>query len=149
MNLRTYYQGPFYSRIDKGQAIAYPVSGALVTASDYLAFALCFTVIGAGLLESTVIAYIVGLVISYLLNRYWVFKKGADKQAEGSSLWRYALFLAINLVITYVMLWAMENWFGINPYLGKVVVNFFMFFWIYLGNNYFVFRGIKTGPIQL
>jgi putative flippase GtrA len=149
MNLRTYYQGPFYTRIDKGQVIAYPVSGALVTLSDYLTFALCFSVFGLELFASTAIAYVVGLVVSYVLNRYWVFRKSADKQTEGASLWRYGTFLAVNLAITYVMLWVMENWFGINPYIGKIVVNFFMFFWIYLGNTYFVFRGVKTGPIQL
>lgn len=149
MNLKTFYQGPFYTRIDKGQAIAYPFAGALVTAADYLAFALCFSVVGIGLFEATATAYVIGLVASYVLNRYWVFKKGADKQTEGASLWRYAAFLAVNLAITYAMLWAMESWFGITPYIGKFVVSFFMFFWVYLGNTYFVFRGIKTGPIQL
>lgn len=149
MILRTYYQGPFLSRVDKSQAIAYPVSGAIVTTADYSTFALLFTVLDTGLLVATVVAYIIGLVTSYLLNRYWVFRKNADTQAEATSLWRYGTFLAVNLVITYVMLWAMENWFGITPYIGKFVVGFFMFFWIFLGNNYFVFKGVKTGPIQL
>lgn len=149
MNLHPYYQVPFYRRVDKAQAIAYPVSGVLVTLSDYLIFGLFFTLLSTGLLESTVIAYAVGLVVSYLLNRFWVFRKGASKQSEATSLWRYVVFLAVNLVITYAMLWAMEAWFGISPYIGKLVVNGFMFFWIYLGNTYFVFRGIKTGPIQL
>lgn len=149
MTLHLYYQGPFYKRVDKAQAIAYPVSGALVTLSDYLTFTVFFSLLNTGLLQATVVAYIVGLVVSYLLNRYWVFRKGANKQSERTSVVRYAIFLAVNLVITYAMLWAMENWFGISPYIGKVVVNVFMFFWIYLGDTYFVFRGIKTGPIEL
>jgi len=149
MNLHTYYQGPFYTRVDKGQAIAYPVAGALVSLSDYLSFGWLFSILGTGLLGATVGAYIVGLVASYALNRFWVFKKGANKQAEVSSIWRYFVFLAINLAITYAMLWAMETWFDITPYIGKFIVGFFMFFWIYWGNTFFVFRGVKTGPIQL
>lgn len=149
MNLHTYYQGPFLTRLDKGQAIAYPASGAITSISDYAAFGLLFSVLNANLFVATAGAYIVGLVVSYLLNRYWVFKKGAGQQGEATNVWRYLVFLAINLLITYGMLWAMETWFGLSPYIGKFVVGFFMFFWIYLGNTLFVFRGVKTGPIQL
>jgi len=149
MNLHTYYQGPFLTRVDKGRAVAYPVAGAMVSLSDYLVFGLLFSVLGSGLLVATAGAYVIGLVISYLLNRFWVFRKGANKQAEASSIWRYVAFLGVNLLITYAMLWAMETQLGISPYIGKFAVGFFMFFWIYLGNTFFVFRGVKTGPIQL
>ena len=149
MNLHPYYQGPFYNRIDKALAVAYIVSGFITSAADYLTFTLFFTLIPIGLFQATVIAYIVGLVVSYIQNRYWVFRKGAGRQAEATNLWRYAVFLLINLGITYLMLWALQTYFGLTPYLGKFVVGFFMFFWIYLGNTYFVFRGPKMGPIKL
>lgn len=149
MVLRPYYQAPFYKQIDKSHLVSYPLSGFITTVSDYSTFWLFFTVLDNSLLVATVIAYCVGLVVSYLQNRFWVFKKGANKQSEAASLWRYATFLVINLGITYAMLWAMENWFGITPYIGKLIVNVFMFFWIYLGNTFWVFRGEKTGPIQI
>jgi putative flippase GtrA len=147
--MRLYYQGPFYSRIDRTQLVAYMVTGAVVTAADYGAFVLFFSVWNLGLFLATVGAYIVGLIVSYILSRYWVFRKGADKQSGATSVTRYIVFLAINLLLTYLMLWAIERWFGITPYIGKFVVNFFMFFWIYLGNTYWVFAGEKIGPIKL
>ncbi|HSE29148.1 MAG TPA: GtrA family protein [Candidatus Saccharimonadales bacterium] len=149
MTLHPYYQGPFYTRVDKAQLVSYPLSGLITTLSDYATFWLFFTVLDSGLLIATVLAYCVGLIVSYVQNRYWVFKKGASKQSEGASLWRYATFLVVNLTITYVMLWLMEDFWSITPYIGKIVVNVFMFFWIYLGNTYWVFRGEKTGPIQI
>lgn len=149
MNLRLYYQGPFYSRIDHELLVAYVVSGAIVTLSDYSAFTVCFSFLHSGLLVSTVAAYMVGLVVSYILNRYWVYRKSAARQSESTSLWRYIIFLAFNLVLTYFMLWTMQNGLGITPYIGKLVVNTFMFFWIYAGNAYWVFRGEKEGPIKL
>lgn len=149
MILRLYYQGPFYSRIDKDQVVAYPIAGVLVTLADYAMFALCFTLLGTGLLAATVVAYIFGLVVSYLLNRFWVFRKGANKQSEASSLVRYGIFLAANLAITYAILWWLQDWLGLTPYIGKLVVGAFMFFWIYIGNKYFVFKGRNTGPIKL
>ena len=149
MNLRLYYQGPFYTRIDRGLIVAYMVTGAVVTASDFGAFTLCFSVLNLGLLWSTIIAYLVGLVVSYVLNRYWVYRKGADNQSQAKGMWRYATFLAFNLALTYFMLWIMEYGLGISPYIGKFIVNFFMFFWIYIGNAYWVFAGEKEGPIKL
>jgi putative flippase GtrA len=149
MNLRLYYQGPFFSRIDRAQLVAYMVTGAVVTLADYGAFAALFSGMNMGLLTATVGAYIVGLVVSYVLSRYWVFRKSADRQSSITSMWRYIVFLAVNLGITYLMLWVMETWFGITPYIGKFVVNAFMFFWIYLGNTYWVFAGERIGPIKL
>lgn len=149
MNLRLYYQGPFYTRIDRGLIVAYMVTGAVVTLSDFGTFTLFFSVFNMGLLAATVIAYLVGLVVSYVLNRYWVYRKSADNQSQAKSIWRYLTFLAFNLALTYAMLWAMENWFAISPYIGKFVVNAFMFFWIYIGNAFWVFAGEKEGPIKL
>lgn len=149
MVIRPYYQGPFYSRIDHKLLFAYMASGFITSLSDYLTFTICFSYINTGLLLATIIAYVVGLTVSYLQNRFWVFRHGADRQNEATSLWRYGTFLVVNLGITYVMLWALEQWFGISPYIGKFIVAGFMFFWIYLGNTFWVFHGERTGPIQL
>jgi len=148
MVIRPYYQSPSFARIDKRMLVTYMLAGAVTTLTDYATFTLFFSVWNQGLLTATVVAYIAGLVVSYVLNRYVVFTKGADRQSAASSLWRYAVFLGVNLVITYIILWALEQ-VGITPYIGKLVVGAFMFFWIYWGNQAFVFRGEKTGPIQL
>ena len=148
MVIRPYYQGPFLSRVDKGMLFRYMSAGAVTTLTDYAVFTLVFSYVNGGLLAATVSAYGAGLIVSYLLNRYFVFSKGANRQSAATSLWRYASFLLVNLVITYIMLWALEQ-IGITPYIGKLVVGAFMFFWIYWGNTAFVFRGEKTGPIQL
>ena len=149
MVIHPYYQGPFLTRIDKRLLIEYMLAGALTTGSDYAVFTLSFTVLDQGLLAATIYAYIVGLIVSFLFNRYVVFKKTADRQSMGTSLWRYIAFLFVNLIITYLILWFLEVNFGINPYLGKLIVGAFMFFWIYLGNKLWVFHGERTGPIQL
>lgn len=148
MVIRPYYQGPAYARIDKAMLAKYMAAGAVTTLTDYTFFTLFFSVWPMGLLTATVAAYIAGLVVSYLLNRYWVFDHGGDRQSAATSLWRYAVFLFVNLVITYIILWALEL-VGISPYFGKLIVGAFMFFWIYWGNMNFVFSGDKTGPIKL
>lgn len=149
MVIHPYYQGPFYAKIDRRMLAAYVMAGALTTIADYVAFTVVFSVVTSGLLAATVGAYLFGLVVSYVLNRYWVFHKGANRQSAATSLGRYVVFLAVNLGITYALLWMLEQWFGISPYLGKLVVGAFMFFWIYAGNTLWVFKGEKVGPIKL
>jgi len=149
MVIHPYYQGPFLARIDKRLLGEYVLAGAITTGSDYATFTLSFTVLNQGLLAATIYAYVVGLVVSYLFNRYLVFKKTADRQSNGTSLWRYIIFLFVNLVVTYGILWFLEANFNITPYLGKLIVGAFMFFWIYLGNKLWVFHGERMGPIQL
>ena len=149
MVIHPYYQGPFFARIDKRLLVEYMLAGALTTASDYATFSVSFSMLNQGLLAATIYAYIVGLAVSFVFNRYVVFKKTADRQSMSTSVWRYATFLLVNLGITYLILAFLENNFGITPYLGKFVVGAFMFFWIYLGNKLWVFQGERMGPIQL
>ena len=121
--------------------IFYLVTGALTSLTDYSLFFLVFNILTAGLLWATGVAYVGGLLVSFILSRYWVFKKNATGQEFKTSAWRYGSLLVINLIITYLMLWAMEQWFGLTPLLGKFVVWFFMIFWIYGANKYWVFKG--------
>lgn len=149
MVIHPYYQGPFLTRIDKRLIVGYIIAGIITTGSDYLTFTLLFSVLNQGLLAATIAAYVVSLAVSYLFNRYLIFKKSADRQSNSTSLWRYIVFLLVNLGITYLMIWFLEVNFGISPYVGKLIVGAFMFFWIYLGNKLWVFRAERIGPIQL
>jgi putative flippase GtrA len=111
------------------------------SAADYFTFFMLFWVANSGLLIATIAAYIVGLIVNYLLSRFWVYKDKAKGLRMFTSVWRYATILVVNLIITYIMLWAMENWLGLTPLLGKFVVWFFMTFWNYAANRLWVFKG--------
>lgn len=121
--------------------IGYLIAGALTSLTDYSLFFVFLNVVDAGLLAATIVAYVGGLLVSYALSRYWVFRKNAQGQQVATSVWRYGTLLAVNLVITYLMLWALENWLGISPLIGKFIVWFFMIFWIYAANRVWVFKG--------
>lgn len=149
MNIHPYYHNPFFVHItgnDRKTAIAYILAGALVAASDYITFTL---LLPHGLLWATVTAYLVGLTTSYALNRYWVYRRKAEEQSVTTSVSRYITMLAVNLLLTYIFLWLLETYVGISPFIGKFIVGFFMFFWIYLTNRLWVFKGQKEGPIRI
>ena len=143
--IHPYYKAPIFFRLLRSgeikTIIQYLVSGALTSGSDYTVFFICLNMLNAGLLIATVAAYIVGLVVSFLLNRYWVFDQNASGSQFATNVWRYSTLLIVNLLITYAMLWALEQWFGISPLIGKFIVWFFMIFWIYAADKFWVFRG--------
>lgn len=119
----------------------YLITGAITSATDYSLFFLFFNIFNAGLLAATIVAYIGGLIISYLQSRYIVFKKGATGQKFTTSAGRYITILVVNLGITYGMLWVMEAWFGLTPLIGKFIVWTFLIFWNFFINKYWVFKG--------
>ncbi len=121
--------------------IFYLLAGLITSLTDYVLFFIFFNVLSAGLLLATIIAYIGGLIISYVQSRYIVFRKSAVGQKFTTSAWRYIVLLIINLAITYLMLLAMEIWFGLTPLIGKFIVWTFLIFWNYVANKYWVFKG--------
>lgn len=143
--IHPYYKSPFALRLARSgelaSMIAYLVSGALTSLADYSLFYLVLQLWGDSLLAATAIAYIGGLLVSYLLNRFWVFKYNAKGERFGTSIWRYGLLLLLNFGITYAMLWAMEYYFGISPFIGKFIVWTFMIFWNYIVGKLWVFKG--------
>jgi putative flippase GtrA len=110
--IRPYYHRPYLLRLyqqgEIGLIVQYLTAGFIVTCVDYGSFVLFFNILAMGLFVATVVGYVGGLIISYLLNRYWVFKKNSGEQSTKSAIFRYSLLLFINLLITYGMLWAMD-----------------------------------------
>lgn len=143
--IHPYYRAPYFYRLQRsgelGTVTLYLVTSAVVSGVDYATFWLFYNPLSVGLLEATAVAYVAGLVTSYALNRYWVFVKNASGQQFTTSVFRYATLLLVNFILTYLMLWAMQDLLGISPFIGKFVVWTFLIFWNYAMDKIWVFRG--------
>lgn len=143
--IHPYYRAPYFYRLQRsgelGTIVLYLLTSAIVSGVDYGTFWLFFNPLGVGLFEATAAAYIAGLVTSYALNRYWVFQKNATGQQFRTSAFRYGTLLFANFLLTYVMLWAMQDLLGISPFIGKFVVWTFLIFWNYIMDKIWVFKG--------
>jgi putative flippase GtrA len=143
--IHPYYRAPYFYKLQRSGEIwtivQYLVTSAIVSSVDYLSFWIFYNPLNAGLLTSTAIAYIAGLITSYFLNRFWVFQKNAAGEQFTTSAFRYGALLLVNFLITYGMLLAMQNWLGISPFIGKFVVWTFLIFWNYAMDKVWVFKG--------
>lgn len=143
--IHPYYKTPslvsLYRSGELRTVILYLLAGAVTSLTDYALFVLCFNALETGLLIATIVAYIGGLIVSFIQSRFVVFKKIADGQKLTTSFWRYGTILLVNLALTYLILWMLEVWLGITPLIGKFVVWTFLIFWNFAINKLWVFKG--------
>lgn len=84
------------ANILNSQITRFLITGGLAFAAEYTCFMLLFYILEAGLLVSNMISFATGLLISFSLNRLWVFNsKGSPK----SQAVVYTVLAVINLFI--------------------------------------------------
>lgn len=103
-----------------GQMVRFGASGGATVLADYLSFSLLYAA-GAPLFVATLASLLAGFVVSFTLNRQWVFHADATHAQKKMTmqLLLYALLLTINIVITYFFIRYMQN-MGVDPYLAKI-----------------------------
>jgi putative flippase GtrA len=120
------------------QFIQYLISGGAYFWSGYLVFFICDKGLGFNLWWAKLSANVVGWIVNYTLQRYWVFNskqlKGHNTQVTG----RYLFITLINFVMDYFIVAGLKA-VGISPYLGQFASAGFFTFWNYFWYRFWVF----------
>ncbi|MDP5254465.1 MULTISPECIES: GtrA family protein [unclassified Vibrio] len=99
-----------------GQVLRFAMVGAINSSVSYVSFVLLHWWLGLYLLAS-VAAYGIGVMVSFFLNRHFVFQ--AQKRAG-----QVGAFIAVNgtsLLISTALLYVLVDGVGINVYVGQGV----------------------------
>jgi putative flippase GtrA len=118
----------------------YLITGALAFGCDYGLYVLLVTLLiegaskrgsGNGVIPINILCCTCGFLVSFLLNRIWVFKAGGEWKKQ---LVRYGILFTINMIWTNAVLYLMIDRFLFNVLLAKLfiismvtIVNFFAF----------------------
>ena len=133
-------------RISKNRADAFQrimkflVSGSLAAITEYVSFAVMEKA-GIILIASQTISFLCGFVVSFLLNRAWVFK---SKEKASRQLMKYGLLAAINLVLTNLVMNCMVYVLHVNSLIAKILVMAMVAFWNYIIFSKLIFQQAKT-----
>lgn len=120
------------------QVIQYAITGGAWFWSGYGMFALLFSVFNFDIVPAKIISYIFGLIVNFILERFWVFdSKDARKELDKVSV-RYVVLSAVNLGIDTFIVWGLAE-LGLTPYLGQFVSAGFFTVWNYLWYRFWVF----------
>lgn len=143
--IHPYAHNPNFKRLlrleKRSGVIKYTIAGIIIWSSDFIVFYLLLRQFNFDLVVATVGAYICGITVSYLISRYWVFSRDVNGMGQATNLFRYSVMLGINLVLIYLILQGLSSYFSIDPIIGKFYVAFFMYFWTYITNKLWVFKG--------
>jgi len=121
------------------QFIEYMVAGGAFFWSGYLTFAVLDGIFGLPLFIAKQSANIIGLLVNYILEDQWVFKKGKSKRNyDKRRTNRYIIITIINFGIDYVIVSQLKDR-GITPYIGQFVSAGFFTIWNFVWYKYWVF----------
>lgn len=133
-------------RISKNRADAFQrimkflVSGSLAAITEYTSF-MVMEKAGIILIASQTISFLCGFVVSFLLNRAWVFK---SKEKASRQLMKYGLLAAINLVLTNLVMNCMVYVLHINSLVAKISVMAMVAVWNYIIFSKLIFQQAKA-----
>lgn len=113
------------------------VAGGSAAAVEYAAFfALQFTFGPKWLLVNQSLSFSCGFVVSFLLNRHWVFRSNGEVRHE---LLKYGIVAAINLAAGNLAIFLLVGPAGIHPLVSKFLVMGMIAAWNYLVFSRLVF----------
>lgn len=116
----------------------YMISGGAYFWSGYATFFVLDSILHASFFWAKSVATLLGWLVNYALQRYWVFRnpKLQKHQAEVTS--RYVAITLVNFVLDYLIVYGLKV-VGISPYIGQFVSSAFFTVWNYVWYKYWVF----------
>lgn len=131
-----------YSKADIKQIVQYSITGGAWFWSGYAMFALCFGVLGLDIITAKIISYTFGLIVNFLLERFWVFEsKSARKDLDQVTV-KYVVLSLFNLLIDTSIVWGLSR-AGVSPYIGQFASAGFFTVWNYVWYKLWVFARIS------
>jgi putative flippase GtrA len=130
------------------QFIEYCVSGGAYFWSGYLIFFLADKGLHWNLWWAKLSANVVGWIVNYTLQRYWVFNNKGLKGHQTQVTGRYAVITIVDFILDYLIVAGLKN-FGISPYLGQFASAGFFTFWNYLWYRFWVFPEKFTKKVRV
>ncbi len=123
----------------------YLFSGGAYFWSGYLAFFAFDKGLHLSLWWAKLAANMIGWLVNYSLQRYWVFNNPSLAKHQTQVTTRYAIITILNFGIDYVIVASLRS-VGLTPYLGQFVSSGFFTVWNYFWYRFWVFPDKFTHP---
>lgn len=128
------------------QMFRYFVSGGIAFVVDFLLLYLLTEKIGLHYIVSTIISFLAGLTITYLLSIYWVYdnRRFDNRKIE---LTIFILLGAVGLALTSFLMWLFTDIFHIYYMISKIFTTIVVSLWNFIAKKILLFPG-KTRKTQ-
>jgi len=116
------------------QLLKYLISGGSAFATEYLTFVVLFKVLDAQLYVANSLSFCAGLIVSFLLNRAWAFRKDSFRLKKQHQLASYIGLALCNLVLINLIIGVLQA-VSVPVLVGKIIAMMTIVVW-----NFFIFR---------
>jgi putative flippase GtrA len=124
--------------------------GFVAVAAFIVDFGLLFVFthyLGLYYLASSVLSFLISLILNYFLSTLWVFSHSPRKRSA-----EIGVFLAINMVglgLNTLIIGLATSKFGIYYLYSKLIAAAIVFFWSFFARRYYIFRKVADAPPTL
>lgn len=101
------------------QGIRFLISGIVVNIVNYLSFLLCLRGLHVYYVTSSVIGFLMGVVVSFIINRHWTFY--ATHKAHYTQLWKFLIMNMISLGVNVITIRACTEVLDIIPEISQII----------------------------
>ena len=102
-------------------------------------FGIIFVLMALGVIPeiANIIGYIIGIIVSYTLNKIYTFKTHTKSKKE---FFRFVVSMICAYLINLAVLIALHRYFGIDKYISTIIAGACYTFSGYIFSKYFAFR---------
>jgi len=119
--------------------LKYVITGGLAFVSEYSSFLLLFKALQVHLYLAASVSFIIGLVISFVLNRMWSFRSEEFTRSQRQQVGLYLFLAAINLGLTNLFIFAAVS-LGILEEVAKIIAMALVVAWNFLIFKLVIFK---------
>jgi putative flippase GtrA len=117
--------------------IKFILSGGSAAFVEYSSFIMLISIFNISVIMGNSLSFLCGLIVSFLLNKYWVF--GSTQGSNGEFL-RYLTLALLNLAIGFFLMSLLINVMEMNSFIAKVVVMMTIAVWNYMIFSKLIFK---------
>jgi len=118
--------------------IKFSIVGFINTAVSYLVFFILLEIGHVAYLLSSILAYLVGIIISYIGNKYWTFR--ASRTAVREEFIKFFILNLIGLAINTAIMACLVEIFKLNPLIAQILAMSVVIFYNFSGSKFWVFK---------
>lgn len=118
------------------RVVKFLISGGISAAIEFITFLLLITI--SSLVLSNVISFLVGLIVSFVINKNWVFGYRLNNIKTPLVYAGVAIF---NIIAGTIIILLLEN--NLTPWLAKAVTMILIAIWNYILYSRYIFVDTK------
>ena len=135
--MKRYIKGQ--AELIRHQIFRYSIGGNASTLADFAVLTFMTEILSIHYLFSSTVSYVVGVIISYFLNRYWVFhKRKYNKKRKEITI--FFFIGIIGFFLTNSILLVLTEYLKIYYVNSKIIASILVFFWNFTARKYFLFH---------